>query len=95
LTVISIALLLALNSHHPLEAFSESLFLETKVNIVKFLLLKILTIELQTLLFSGMVTGMHAILTVIETVGLWYGKGCQQSNFYCYSASVFRLKSRS
>jgi hypothetical protein len=29
LTVTSIALLLALNSHHPLEAFSESLFLET------------------------------------------------------------------
>ncbi len=95
LTVISIALLLALNSHHPLEAFSESLFLETKLNIVKCLLGVIIIIKPQTLLFSGLATGMQAILTVIETVGLWYGKGCQQSYFYCYSASVFRLKSRS
>jgi uncharacterized membrane protein (DUF2068 family) len=74
LTVISIALLLALNSHHPLEAFSESLFLETKVNIVKYLLAKIIIIKPQTLLFSGLATGLHAILTVLEAVGLWYQK---------------------
>ena len=74
LTVTSIALLLALNSHHPLEDFSESLFLETKLNIVKYLLAKILIIKPQTLLFSGLATGMYAILTVLEAVGLWYEK---------------------
>ncbi len=74
LTVTSIALLLALNSHHPLEAFSESLFLETKLNIVKYLLARILIIQPHTLLFSGMATGLYAILTVLEAVGLWYQK---------------------
>jgi len=74
LTLTSIALLLALNSHHLLEDFSESLFLETKVNIVKFLLGKILIIQPKTLLFSGLATGMRAILTVLEAVGLWYEK---------------------
>ncbi len=38
LTVTSSALLLALNSYHPLEAFSESLFLETQLKSVKSLL---------------------------------------------------------
>jgi uncharacterized membrane protein (DUF2068 family) len=74
LTVTSSALLLALNSHHFLEALSESLFLETKLNIVKYLLAKILSIKPHTLLFSGVATGLHAILTVLEAVGLWYEK---------------------
>ncbi|MBD0340473.1 MAG: DUF2127 domain-containing protein [Microcoleus sp. Co-bin12] len=74
LTVTSIALLLALNSHHFLEALSESLFLETKLNIVKYLLAIILIIKPHTLLFSGLVTGLYAILTVREAVGLWYEK---------------------
>jgi len=68
------ALLLALNSHHFLEALSESLFLETKLNIVKYLLAKILIIKPHTLLFSGLATGVYAILTVLEAVGLWYEK---------------------
>ena len=74
LTVTSVALLLALNSHHPFEGFSESLFLETKLNIVKCLLAKILIIQPHTLLFIGMATGLYAILTVLEAVGLWYQK---------------------
>jgi Predicted membrane protein len=74
LTVTSSALLLALNSHHLLEALSESLFLETKLNIVKYLLAKILIIKPHTLLFSGVATGLYAILTVLEAVGLWYEK---------------------
>lgn len=74
LTVTSIALLVALNSHHLLEALSESLFLETKLNIVKYLLAKILIIKPHTLLFSGVATGLYAILTVLEAVGLWYEK---------------------
>ena len=66
-------MLVALNSHHLLEDFAESLFLETKVNIVKCLLAKII-IKSQTLLFSGLALGLYAILTVFEAVGLWYEK---------------------
>ena len=75
LTVTSIALLLALNSHHPLEDFSESLFLETKENIVKYLLAKILIIKPHTLLFSGLAAGPDAVLTAVEPVGLWHEQG--------------------
>ena len=74
LTVTSTALLFAQKNHHFLEALSESLFLETKLNIVKYLLAKILLIKPHTLLFSGLATGVYAILTVLEAVGLWYEK---------------------
>ena len=60
LTVTSIALLLALNSHHLLEDFSEALFLETKGNIVKSLLAQIIIIQPQTLLLSGLAIGLYA-----------------------------------
>ena len=72
MTVTSIALLLALNSHHRLEAFWKFLLLETKLNTVKYLLAKILIIKPQTLLFSGLATGLYPILAVLEAVGLWY-----------------------
>ena len=68
LTVTSIALLLSLNSHHFFEAFSAYLFLETKLNIVKYLLAKILILKPPTLLFSELAIGMPAILTVIESL---------------------------
>ncbi len=44
------------------------------MNIVKFLLALIIIIKPQTLLFSGLATGLHAILTVLEAVGLWSEK---------------------
>jgi uncharacterized membrane protein (DUF2068 family) len=44
------------------------------VNIVKFLLALIIIIKPQTLLFSGLATGLYAILTVFEAVGLWSEK---------------------
>jgi uncharacterized membrane protein (DUF2068 family) len=44
------------------------------VNIVKFLLALIIIIKPQTLLFSGLATGLYAILTVLEAVGLWSEK---------------------
>ena len=75
LTVTSIALLLALKNHQVLEDFSESLFLETKLKIVEFLLDKVLIIKPKTLLFSGLAAGVYAVLTTVEAVGLWYEKG--------------------
>ena len=64
LTVTSIALLLALNNHQVLEKFAESYLLESQVKIVAFLLDQVLSLKPQTLLFSGLATGLYAILTV-------------------------------
>ncbi|MEG3895971.1 MULTISPECIES: DUF2127 domain-containing protein [unclassified Microcoleus] len=75
LTVTSIALLFALKNHQALEDFSDSLFLETKLKIVEFLLDKVLMVKPKTLLFSGMAAGLYAVLTAVEAVGLWYEKG--------------------
>lgn len=74
LTVTSIALLLALKNHQVLEKIAESYFLESQVRIVEFLLDKVLSVKPQTLLFSGLATGLYAILTFLEAVGLWYEK---------------------
>jgi uncharacterized membrane protein (DUF2068 family) len=75
LTATSIALLLALKNHQALEDFSDSFFLETKLNIVEVLLDKVLSIKTKTLLFSGLAAGLYAVLTAVEAVGLWYEKG--------------------
>ncbi|PSB03961.1 DUF2127 domain-containing protein [filamentous cyanobacterium Phorm 46] len=74
-TVTSIALLLALKNHQALEDFSESFFLESKLQIVEFLLDKILMFKTKTLLFSGLAAAIYAGLTAVEAVGLWYEKG--------------------
>ncbi len=79
LTVTSIALLLALNSHHPFEDFSEGYLLGTKLNIVNFLLKKVLPIQHKTLLFSGLAAGVYAVLTVWEAVVYGAKKVGQQS----------------
>jgi uncharacterized membrane protein (DUF2068 family) len=74
LTVTSIALLLALKNHQVLEEFAESYLLESQVKIVEFLLDKVLSIQPKTLLFSGVASGLYAILTALEAAGLWYEK---------------------
>lgn len=75
LTVTSLALLFALKNHQALEDFSDSFFLETKLNIVEYLLDKVLSVKPKTLLFSGLAAAMYAGLTAVEAVGLWYEKG--------------------
>ncbi|XZO03349.1 MAG: DUF2127 domain-containing protein [Microcoleus sp.] len=75
LTVTSIALLFAMKNHQLLEDFSDSYLLETKVKLIEFLLDKLLILKPKTLLFSGMATGLYAVLTAVESVGLWYEKG--------------------
>ena len=75
LTATSLALLLALKNHQALEDFSDSFFLETKLNIVELLLDKVLSVKTKTLLFSGLAAGLYAVLTAVEAVGLWYEKG--------------------
>lgn len=68
LIVTSLALLFALKNHQALEAFSECCLLGTKLNIVEFLLYKVLPIPPKTLLFSGLGAGVYAVLTVLEAV---------------------------
>lgn len=75
LTVTSIALLFAMKNHQLLEDFSDSYLLETKVKLIEFLLDKLLILKPKTLLFSGIATGLYAVLTAVEAVGLWYEKG--------------------
>ncbi|MEZ2276628.1 MAG: DUF2127 domain-containing protein [Microcoleus sp.] len=75
LTVTSIALLFAMKNHQLLEEFADSYLLETKVKLIEFLLDKLLILKPKTLLFSGIATGLYAVLTAVEAVGLWYEKG--------------------
>lgn len=75
LTVTSIALLFAIKNHQFLEEFADSYLLETKLKIIEFILNKLLILKPKTLLFSGLATGLYAVLTAVEAVGLWYEKG--------------------
>ncbi|MBN3943360.1 MAG: DUF2127 domain-containing protein [Nostoc sp.] len=74
LMVTSIALLLTLKNYQTLEAFSENYVLEGKSIIIDWLLKKVVNLNPRTLAFSGIGTGIYAIVTAIEAVGLWYEK---------------------
>ncbi|MDZ8259732.1 MAG: DUF2127 domain-containing protein [Nostoc sp. ChiQUE01b] len=74
LMVTSIALLLTLKNYQTLEAFSENYVLEGKSIIIDWLLKKVVNLNPRTLAFSGIGTGIYAIVTTIEAVGLWYEK---------------------
>ena len=74
LMVTSIALLLTLKNYQALEVFSENYVLEGKSIIIDWLLKKVINLNPQTLAFSGIGTGVYAIVTSIEAVGLWYEK---------------------
>lgn len=74
LTAATIALLLALKNHQSLIVFSESYILEGKLQIIEWLLEKIINAKQQTLQFSGIALGVYAAVTAIEAVGLWYRK---------------------
>ncbi|MEH2357684.1 DUF2127 domain-containing protein [Nostoc sp.] len=74
LMVTSIALLLTLKNYQTLEAFSENYVLESKSIIIDWLLKKVVNLNPRTLAFSGIGTGIYAIVTAIEAIGLWYEK---------------------
>ncbi|MEH1823525.1 MAG: DUF2127 domain-containing protein [Nostoc sp.] len=74
LMVTSIALLLTLKNYQTLEAFSDDYVLESKSIIIDWLLRKVINLDPRTLAFSGIGTGIYAIVTAIEAVGLWYEK---------------------
>lgn len=74
LMVTAIALLLTLKNYPTLEAFSKNYVLESKSIIIDWLLKKVVNLNPRTLAFSGIGTGIYAIVTAIEAVGLWYEK---------------------
>ncbi len=74
LAVTSLVLILALKNHEALVTLSQSYVLEGKLEIIEWLLEKVINIKRSTLKFSGIVTGIYAIVTAIESVGLWYEK---------------------
>ncbi|MDZ8096108.1 MAG: DUF2127 domain-containing protein [Nostoc sp. DedQUE05] len=74
LMVTSIALLLTLKNYQTLEAFSENYVLEGKSIVIDWLLKKVVNLNPRTLAFSSIGTGIYAIVTTIEAVGLWYEK---------------------
>ncbi|MEH2049522.1 DUF2127 domain-containing protein [Nostoc sp.] len=74
LMVTSIALLLTLKNYQTLEAFSDDYVLESKSIIIDWLLRKVINLNPRTLAFSGIGSGIYAIVTAIEAVGLWYEK---------------------
>jgi uncharacterized membrane protein (DUF2068 family) len=74
LMVTSLTLLLALKNYHTLEIFSKNYVLEGKSIIIDWLLKEVLNLNPRTLAFSGIGTGVYAIVTSIEAVGLWYEK---------------------
>ena len=74
LMVTSIALLLTLKNYQTLEIFSKDYVLEGKSIIIDWLLKKVINLNPRTLAFSGIGTGIYAIVTTIEAVGLWYEK---------------------
>lgn len=74
LMVTSLALLLTLKNYQTLEVFSKNYVLESKSIIIDWLLKKVINLNPRTLAFSGIGTGIYAIVTSIEAIGLWYEK---------------------
>jgi uncharacterized membrane protein (DUF2068 family) len=74
LTLTASILLLASNNHSRLIAFSESYLLESKLSLIETFVEKILTQRSKTIQYSGIVAGVYALVTAVETIGLWYQK---------------------
>lgn len=74
LMVTSVAIFFALKNHHSLEDFSDNYVLEGKAQIINWLVEKILASNRKTLAFSSIASGIYAVVTAIEAVGLWYEK---------------------
>ncbi|MEJ6485633.1 DUF2127 domain-containing protein [Nostoc punctiforme UO1] len=72
LAATSLVLLLALKNHEALVTLSQSYVLEGKLEIIEWLLEKVINVKRSTLKFSGIAVGIYALVSAIESVGLWY-----------------------
>lgn len=74
LALTALVLLLALENHSRLIAFSENFILEGQSAPIEGMVEKFLTQQPKTLQYSGLVTGIYALVTAVEAIGLWYEK---------------------
>ena len=74
LAVTSIDIFSAVKNYQFLAEFSDEYALKGKLEIIKWLLDNILKLNQRTLHFSSIVTGIYAVVTAIEAIGLWYEK---------------------
>lgn len=74
LSIAAIALSLALKNYSQLVEFSQAYLLRGKIELLKFILERILALKPSTLHFSIIATGVYAVISIIEAVGLWYEK---------------------
>lgn len=76
LSLTSVVLLLALQNHSRLVAFSESYLLEGKRDFIEAFvetaIAKLFTQKLDAISYSGIVAGVYALVTAVEAIGLWY-----------------------
>lgn len=74
LAITSVFIFFSLANYQHILSFSQSYILESKFDIIEWLVNKIINIKKQTLQFSGIVSGIYAFVTVIEAIGLWHEK---------------------
>jgi uncharacterized membrane protein (DUF2068 family) len=67
-------LLLALENHSRLIAFSENFILDGTSAPIEAMVENFLLQQPQTLKYSGLVAGIYALVTTVEAIGLWYEK---------------------
>lgn len=70
----AIAAFFTLKNHQSLEQFTDLYLLESKHQLIDWILSKILQIQPTTLKFGGIFALFYAAITAIEAVGLWHQK---------------------
>lgn len=74
LAVTASVLFFSLNNARNLTVFSEFSMLEGKLEIIEWILEKLINLKRQTRQFSAIAAGLYAAVTAVEAVGLWYKK---------------------
>ena len=78
LILTAVVLLLALNNHSRLIAFSQSYILESKLSLieefVEAVINKFFAQQPNTIRNSAILAGVYALVTAVEIIGLWYQK---------------------
>lgn len=74
LAITTLALFFTLENHQTFVEIAETYTLEGKLQVIRWLLEKLLQLNPKTLRFAGITTCIYSIVTIIEAVGLWYQK---------------------
>jgi uncharacterized membrane protein (DUF2068 family) len=74
MSITAISSIFLMKNHQELVEFSSSHALKTKLFVIEWLLNKLIAIDPSKLRLSGIVSGVYALVTSIESIGLWYQK---------------------